>query len=78
MLFPVYPHLGDSWKSAREASTSRLPCFTAGFPGTQRVHPFNFSPPVQMLCIGAVKDSRMDTKSIGKYFSLSAIFMELK
>src|ERR1700685_462974 len=33
MLLLVYHHLGDSWKSAREASTSRLLCFTTGFPG---------------------------------------------
>ncbi|MGA8271047.1 MAG: group II intron maturase-specific domain-containing protein [Candidatus Sulfotelmatobacter sp.] len=33
MLFLVDHHLGDSWKSAREALTSRLLCFTTGFPG---------------------------------------------
>src|SRR5882724_10323400 len=39
MLFLVYHHLGDSWKSAREASTSRLLCFTTGFPGAPKGSP---------------------------------------
>jgi hypothetical protein len=36
MLFLVYHHLGAFWKSVREASTSRLLCFTTGFPGVPK------------------------------------------
>src|SRR5260370_13370590 len=44
MLFLVYHHLGDSWKSAREASTSRLLCFTTGFPGAPKGSPLQLFP----------------------------------
>jgi hypothetical protein len=41
MLFLVDHHLGDSRKSAPEAPTSRLLCFTTGFPGPQTAHLFS-------------------------------------
>src|SRR5258707_11316446 len=44
MLLLVYHHLGDSWKSAREASTSRLLCFTTGFPGAPKGSPLQLFP----------------------------------
>src|SRR5712691_10504641 len=47
-----------SWKSAREASTSRLLCFTTGFPGSPMGLPpqhFSFS---SNPCIGPVKQER--------------------
>src|SRR5260370_21565100 len=34
MLSAAYNHLGDSWKSVREAPTSRISCFTPGFSGS--------------------------------------------
>src|SRR5258708_31524569 len=44
MLLLVYHHLGDSWKSACEASTSRLVCFTTGFPGAPKGSPLQLFP----------------------------------
>src|ERR1700730_2790517 len=44
MLLLALHHLGDSWKSAREALTSRLLCFTTGFPGSPKgLPPQHFS-----------------------------------
>src|SRR5580692_7387580 len=44
MLLLVYHHLGDSWKSAREALTSPLLCFTTGFPGAPKGSPLQLFP----------------------------------
>src|SRR6202041_533860 len=54
MLLLVYPHLGDSWESAREGLTSRLLCFTTGFPGAPKGSPLQLFSLCSNLCIGAV------------------------
>src|ERR1700720_1510467 len=54
MLLLVYHHLGDSWESAREGLTSRLLCFTTGFPGAPKGSPLQLFSLCSNLCIGAV------------------------
>src|SRR5580704_15655837 len=66
MLLLVYHHLGDSWKSAREASTSRLLCFTTGFPGAPKGSPLqlfpNFSNAVHRCGCNSVTISTLTTQ----------------
>src|ERR1700723_2496391 len=58
MLLLVYHHLGDSWESAPHGVTSRLLCFTTGFPGAPKGSPLQLFSLCSNLCIGAVAACR--------------------